>query len=169
MRDGFILGRKLKDAEGSRQESLLQYHRPILEDGEVSYEFEFLPGQAGVHPALGRLAFLVEPDGVKIHRLGDSPDNLPNEPNSRRGPTEIPLKPNAWNRMVLSVAGDTLTLRLNGEVILERPIEPTSSRAFGLFHLIDQGEARVRGVTYRGGWPRVRPNDLGFGGHDQSR
>jgi len=31
-------------------------------------------------------------------------------------------------------------------------------RNFGLFHYADQTEARVRGVTYRGDWPRELPS-----------
>ena len=157
-----IFGRKLKDAAGSKQESLLQYHRPMLEDGEVSYEFFHDPGKAAVHPALDRLAFLIEPGGVKLHRLTDgpadrtglAPDNLADEPRNRRGPADLPIKPGAWNRMALAVLGDKVTLRLNDVLIDERPIEPTNQRTFGLFHYADEAEARVRNVTYRGSWSK---------------
>ena len=93
-RGDVILGRFLKDSAGSKQESLLHYHRPMLEDGEVGYEFFHEPGKAAVHPALGRVAFLLEADGVKLHRLTDgptdrtglAPDNTIDEPECRRGP-----------------------------------------------------------------------------------
>ncbi|TXT22599.1 MAG: hypothetical protein FD138_3391 [Planctomycetota bacterium] len=79
-------------------ENILRYHRPMLEDGEISYEFFYDPntklmvddpnrrefvngvmrnaqrtvkGQTLVHPALDRLVCLIEPDGVKIHWLTD--------------------------------------------------------------------------------------------------
>ena len=79
-------------------EDILRYHRPMLEDGEISYEFFYAPDlttevedrtqrvfvngglrntqrtikyQTHVHPALDRLVCLLEPDGVKIHWLTD--------------------------------------------------------------------------------------------------
>jgi hypothetical protein len=79
-------------------ENIIRYHRPMLEDGEISYEFfydaetkltvddpnrrEFVngvmrnaqrtvKGQSLVHPALDRMVCLIEPDGVKIHWLTD--------------------------------------------------------------------------------------------------
>ncbi len=77
-------------------ENIIRYHRPMIEDGEITYEFFyetdqkiFLPpndqfrslgseapkrtvrGQKLVHPALDRMVCLFEPDGVKIHWLTD--------------------------------------------------------------------------------------------------
>lgn len=79
-------------------ENIIRYHRPLLEDGEISYEFFYDPetevvvddpdrrefvggllrnaqrtvkGQTLVHPALDRMVCLLEPDGVKIHWLTD--------------------------------------------------------------------------------------------------
>jgi hypothetical protein len=57
---------------GSNQESLLQYHRPMLEDGTISYEFYYEPGKAAVHPTLDRLSLLLEEDGVQVHWLTDA-------------------------------------------------------------------------------------------------
>ncbi len=45
-----IFGRHLKDALGSKQESLLQYHRPMVEDGEIAYEFFHEPRQSRRRP-----------------------------------------------------------------------------------------------------------------------
>ena len=165
-----VFGRLVKDAAGSKQESLLRYHRPMLEDGEVAYEFYYEPGKAAVHPTLDRLTFLVEPGGVELHRLTDgpsdrsglAPDNALDEPACRRGPGPLPLEVGAWNRMALAVVGDRLALRLNDELVYERPIEPTNQRTFGLFHYADEAEARARNVTYRGAWPKEKPATLGF-------
>ena len=165
-----ILGRSVPDAAGSHLERVLRYHRPMLEDGEIAYDFFHDPGKAAVHPALDRLAFLIEPDGIKLHRLTDgpsertglAPDNLEDEPQCRRGPAELPLKAGTWNRMVVAIAGDVLTLRLNDVVVYERSIEPTNQRTFGLFHFADRGEARVRDVRYRGNWPKARPTSSNF-------
>jgi hypothetical protein len=161
-----IVGRRNEEIPGARQESVLRYHRPMLEDGRVAYEFYYDPaGQAMVHPALGRLAFLLEPDGVRVHRLTDgayersglAPDNVADEPESRHGPTSIPLEPAAWNRLAVEIKGDKALLELNGQAIYERTLEPTDGRAFGLFHYADATRARVRNVTFQGQWPRSLP------------
>ena len=60
------------DARLGFRESLLQYHRPLLEDGEIEYEFFYEPGKAEVHPALDRLVFLLDPKEAKIHWLTDA-------------------------------------------------------------------------------------------------
>jgi hypothetical protein len=77
-------------------ENIIRYHRPMLEDGEISYEFFYdpeiqielpprgpfaglgvsapkrtAPGKALVHPALDRMVCLIEPDGMKVHWLTD--------------------------------------------------------------------------------------------------
>ena len=146
-------------------ERLLRYHRPMLEDGTISYEFFYVPGQVHVHPALDRLAFLLRPEGVRIHWITDGPherttlaaDNVFDESDHRRGPDSLPLLVNNWNRLQLSLTGDVVELRLNDELIYHRPLEPTNQRTFGLFHYADQGFARVRNIVWRGDWPRTLP------------
>jgi tetratricopeptide (TPR) repeat protein len=150
---------------GSLQESLLTYHRPISEDGEIALEFFYDPGKAMVHPALGRVVFLLEPDGVRIHTLTDGrsdkpgldPGNATTERSNRHGPNHLPLKPHEWNRLVVNLSGDVATVKLNDLVIFERKLESTNSRMFGLFHYADQTEIRVRGMVYRGQWPKIPP------------
>jgi hypothetical protein len=141
------------------------YHRPFLEDGIATYEFYYDPGKAFVHPALDRLVFLLDPEGVKLHRLtsgalergGLAFDNATEEPKNRRGPSKLPLKPKAWNAVRLEVKGDTLLVSLNGELVYERPIEPINQRTFGLFHYTDRTEVRVRRVSLTGDWPKKLP------------
>lgn len=148
-----------------QQESVLQYHRPMLEDGEIEYEFYYEPGKAHTHPALDRLTFLLAPEGVRIHWMTDAkhdrtgllPDNVSSEPSIRRGPDTLPLKPKDWNKLKLALVGDQVTLTLNDVVICERNLEPTNQRSFGLFHFADESEVRVRKVTYRGDWPKTLP------------
>ena len=137
----------------------------MLDDGAVEYEFFYDPDKSLVHPMLGRLTFLLEPEGVKLHWLTDGFnehsekrfDNAVDEPSCRRGPSRWPLKPKAWNRVRLAVAGDVVKLALNGVEIYERPIESTNQRQFGLFHFTDRTEARVRSMTYAGAWPKKLP------------
>jgi hypothetical protein len=148
------------------QERALHYHRPLLEDGELEYDFFYEPGKTHGHPALDRLVFLLDPEGVRIHwltdgihdRTGLSPDNATTETKSRRGPTPLPLKAKAWNHLKLSLSGDTVTLHLNGVAIYERALESTNQRTFGLFHYADETTFRVRNVIYRGQWPRRLPD-----------
>src|SRR5262249_15849527 len=118
------------------------------------------------HPALDRLVFLLEPQGVRIHwltdghwdRTGIPHDNVSGEPAIHRGPKALPLKVGNWNRVILSLRGDVVTLSLNGAEICERPLEPTNQRDFGLFHYSSETGVRVRKVTYRGDWPRTFPS-----------
>lgn len=152
-------------------ESATFYQRPMLEDGAVEYEFFFDPDKALVHPMLDRLTFLLEPDGVRLHWLTDGAadqsgvpfDNAFEEKDCRRGPAKLPLNAKAWNKVRLSIAGDTVKLSLNDAPIYERPIEPTNQRLFGLFHYVDRTEARVRSMTMTGDWPKqVPPNEKLF-------
>jgi hypothetical protein len=114
---------------------------------------------------LDRLVFLLEPDGVKLHWLTDGAsdksgvpvDNATDEPSCRRGPAQLPLKAKAWNKVCLTVAGDTVKVALNGVDVYERPIEPTNQRFFGIFQYTDRAEARVRSMTYTGDWPKQLP------------
>jgi hypothetical protein len=163
-----IVGRRHTDHPGSKQESVLSYHRPMLEDGTISYEFFYEPGRVTTHPALDRLTFLLEADGVKVHwmtdaahdRSGLDPGNAAVEAENRRGPASLPLKEKDWNQVVFEVAGDRATLRLNGTEIYSRAIEPTNQRNFGFFHFADETEVRVRNVVYAGRWPGKLPEAL---------
>ena len=163
-----IVGKRAEVTPGVKQESLLKYHRPMLEDGEIAYEFYYEPGKVMVHPVVDRLAFLLDSDGVRIHRLTDgafertrlAPDNLTEEPENRRGPSSLPLRPNTWNRLVLKLAGDKVALELNEQMIFERILDPTNQRYFGLFHYADETQVRARNVTHQGNWPRSLPISL---------
>lgn len=161
-----IVGARLPNWEGRSRESLLQYHRPMLEDGEIDYDYFYVPKQTDVSPALGRMAMMLTGEGVKVHWLTDAqfergglaPDNLFVEQEYRRGPAALPLKANDWNHVSLSLKGDLLTLSLNGEVVYQRPVDPDNLRTFGLFKFAGESEARVKSVVYRGNWPRSLPS-----------
>ncbi len=99
-RDDTIIGSRLNEKlfAGSQTETVLHYHRPLAEDGEIEYEFFFHQPDTGsrtressvgaaidrslttsatsepaivVHPALDRLTFLLRPDGVAVHWMTD--------------------------------------------------------------------------------------------------
>src|SRR5262249_23915514 len=149
-------------------QSRLYYHRPLGDGDVVTYEFLYEPGQVMVHPALDRVAFLLEPDGVRVHwrttggtdTSGWPADNAIDEPTNRRGPRPLPLKPGQWNAVKLSLSGDRVAIELNGQPVYERPMEPALGRQFGLFHYKDQTSAQVRNIILTGRWPDAVPDRL---------
>lgn len=149
-------------------ESLLRYHRPMLEDGTIEYEFFYrdsVDRSFRVHPALGRLVFMMSPNGVRTHWVTDgrsdttglSPANITDEPEHRRGPETLPLNNDAWNRLRLKLAGNRVDLYLNDQMVCSRMLESTNQRTFGLFHYADQTETQVRNLRWRGSWRRRLP------------
>lgn len=162
---GGIVAPRRTDLAGMNVERLLRYHRPMFEDGSIEFEFFYREGASHVHPALDRLVFLLDPNGVRIHwvtdaeydRTGLFQGNAFDEPAQRRGPEQLPLKENDWNRLRLTVEGDSVSLHLNDQLIYQRELEITNQRTFGLFHFSDRTEARVRNVRWRGSWPRELP------------
>ena len=161
-----IRGRRATVAAGRHQESLLQYRRPLVEDGFIEYEFYHGSGRETVHPALDRLVFILTPDGVRTHWLTDAlhdrteleSDNRADEPACRRGPKRPELRSGAWNRLRVTLQGRRAVLQLNGVDLYERELEPGNSRIFGFFHESDGTEARIRDVRYQGHWPRRLPD-----------
>src|SRR5262249_10167330 len=126
------------------------------------YEFFYEPGQTLVHPSLGRLVFLLEPDGVRLHWMLDVPqsdwtglkaDNAVDEPDCRRGPKQLPLKAGDWNSAGVAVTDNAMTLELNGQVVYERTLGPEAEKLFGFFHYREKTAARVRNVVLTGNWP----------------
>ena len=160
-----IVGTKFDRVRNQKRQSLLRYHRPLAEDAVVSYDFFYEKGTTHVHPALGRTAFLLEPDGVKVHVLTDadsdqaglSPDNqiavsIPPEVSA-----SIPLNDHEWNQLQLLLIGDQVQLKLNGVLIFAAPVASWNQRQFGLFHYANQTDVRVKNVKHRGEWPKVLP------------
>ncbi len=145
---------------GSHQESLLRYQRPMIEDGTISYEFFYEAERFAIHPALDRLAFLVRPEGVSLHTIGDwpydrtglDPANATLVSSMQNVTASLPLKPQAWNRLEFTLTGQVVSIRLNGTPIFKHTLAESNQRRFGLFHYADQTEARVRNIRWRGDW-----------------
>jgi tetratricopeptide (TPR) repeat protein len=145
-----LRGRLLFDSPGIPQNALVRYHRPLLEDCEVEYEFYFDPDRAMTHPVLGDVVYLIDDRGIIVSQL----DRVHDDRYSAT-PTiskSLTLKANAWNQLKLSLRGEIVRLELNGDAILEQPLEPSQVRTFGLFHFANEAEARVRNISYRGDW-----------------
>lgn len=161
-----MFARRVVEQQDEIVEELIRYARPMLEDGTIEYEFFFERGQFSVHPALHRMCFLLQPEGVRLHWLTDGkfdetglePDNMFDEPDCRRGPGMLPLIDENWNKVRLTLTGQILALHLNSVLIYERKIDLTNSLNFGFFHFADQTSAKVRNVTWRGDWPKQLPS-----------
>lgn len=160
-----LISRRRSARDGTFSQSLLRYHRPMIEDGTIEYEFFYQPGQSLVHPCLDRLSLLLNPKSVDVHWITDGrfdptslgPDNLTAKPRHQKHSGTLPFRPNAWNSLALTVRGDTIDVTLNGTLVFSRELEPINLRTFGLFHYADQTEVRVRNLRWRGDWPKVLP------------
>ena len=160
--DGVIHGKAAASAvEDEVAQSHLAYIRPCLDGETVAYEFFHEDGKTTAHPTLGRLAFLMESSGVRLHWLtsnanewtGLEPDNTLVEPLNRRGPRSLPLKSGEWNTVTMKLAKDKVSITLNGEEVYERPLDDFSGRHFGLYHDRNQSAVQVRNVVLSGDWP----------------
>jgi len=148
--------------------SRLTYHRPLAGGETLRYEFLYRPGQVEVSPALGPLAFLLRPDGVQVHWMLTSPyyeipaDNVRTEADCRRGEGPLPLRPDDWNALELSLRGRTVLIQLNGKLVYERPMEPENDLRFSFFRDRMKHTAQIRNVVLSGEWPKeLGPEILG--------
>ncbi|MEM9643633.1 MAG: DUF1583 domain-containing protein, partial [Planctomycetota bacterium] len=161
--DEQLIGQLQNENVPSPVESLLLYQRPMLEDGVIEFESWYEPGKFEVHPAMGRNAYLIRPDGLRRHRLTDtnyeqsslSPGNEEPIPDS---PDEILLHEKAWNQIRLTLRDDLLQLSVNDVDIATVPVkEAASERQFGLFRFSNLSQSKVRNLVYRGEWPKQLP------------
>jgi hypothetical protein len=168
---GEILGRKLDRATERAVPDRLAYFRPLRPGETLKYEFFYEPGKTTVHPSLGKLAFLLEPDGVKLHWLADrvvddwtglAADNAVAAPGGAKGP--LPLKAGDWNTVTVQTTKDALKVDLNGTTVYQAKLSADADRQFGLFHYRDRTSVRVRNVVLTGTWPKTVPaaEDSGF-------
>ena len=157
--NGILKGTAQEQTQTSDQ-SWLFYHRPLLNGESFEYEFLYRPGTMVAHPTIGRVAFLLQADGVQSHWLATSwdetvneltPDNATVEAAIRRGPAQLPLKPNDWNSVSLTLRGNTAVITLNGVEICARPMEPETSSQFGIFRYKHQS-TEIRNAVIRGDW-----------------
>ena len=145
---GWIVGRPNPVLAGTFAESLFRYQRPLVEDGSIEYEFFFDPHKVEAHPAVDRLAFILQPSGVREHWITDGrydrtdlpPDNMTDVPKCRRGPAELPLKSGQWNRLKLILREARVSVELNDTLVYQRELESANQRTFGLFHYADVTE-----------------------------
>jgi hypothetical protein len=163
VKSGVMTGRANSESDADAQ-SFLSFCRPLLDGESLSYEFFREGDQIVAHPVLGRLAFLIEPDGVKSHwgtsgvfdadfcRIAN--DNSVVQAEFQRGPKTLPLKNGDWNLVTMSRRDNTIEITLNGELIFARPMPAMTDVRPGFFRYFSQ-EARIRNVTLSGDWPET--------------
>ncbi len=150
------------------QEQTLFYQRPLLDGESVSYDFFYKPGECDVSPSLGRVAFLLQPQGVRIRWLTVGPwdwtgltdDNTVIEPLNRRGPRPLPLRANEWNRVTMARTKKTVTLSIDDIVVYQRPIDWAGDHRFGLVRNDSTLDVKVRNVVLTGDWPQTLPQEF---------
>ena len=173
IKDGTLLAptRSIIKQLPTRQQSFLRYQRPLLDGDSISYEYFYEPNKQNVFPTLGRIAFLIEPDGVQIRWITDGEfewtglpeNNAISEPLSRRGPRKPPLK-EGWNQLTVTIANEQANLTLNGQLIYQRQMdsndEELGPQTFGLYREPERTAARVRNAKMRGSWSTTLPEDF---------
>lgn len=150
------------------QEQVLFYQRPLLDGETVSYEFFYKPGECEISPTLGRVVFLLQPEGVRLRWLTDgsgdwtglAADNTVTEPLNRRGPRPLPLRANEWNRVTMARTKGTITLSLDDTIVYQRPTDWEGDQCFGLNRHGSTIEVKVRNVVLTGDWPEALPNEF---------
>ena len=168
VKDGVLEAAPSAEAGTLGKQSVIRYHRPLLDGESVTYEFLHRADQTEAHPVLGRMAFLLEPSGVKVHWLTAGPyewtglaeDNSLLEPFNRRGPRPLPLKDEDWNTVRLERKNDRITVSLNDETIYQRSIDFTGDLQFGIYRDRTTSSVRVRNAILQGDWPEEFPQEL---------
>ena len=157
-----------EDPNRQRQPSLLRYQRPLLAEESITYEFKHDDESRIVHPALGRIVFLLDPAGMRVRWIttgeadwtGLAPDNAILEPLYRKGPRTLPLAEGGWNTVTVSRSAETVSIALNGELVYARPIEGDSVEQFGFYRPSREATVRIRNVVMTGDWPEEVPAEF---------
>ncbi len=168
IQSGELIAAKQKETENAAKPGLLRYQRPLMEGEAISYDFLYQGESSIVHPAVGRLAFLLESTGVRVRWItsgasewtGLETDNAALEPLNRRGPRPLPIHDGEWNSVRVELTDAKVQIQLNNELVYERPIDPGSLRQFGLYRANRMAEIRVRNATMTGDWPETIPEDF---------
>lgn len=158
-----------KDESSESRPELLRLDRPLLSGETIGYQFQHRKGEpTPVHPVIGRMAFLLLPDGVRTRWLTDSAvdwtglarDHTVLEPLSRRGPKPLPLESGQWNELQVTRTADSIELTLNGELIYDRELDFGGSRQFGFYREDASQEVRIDQIELSGDWPETLPADF---------
>jgi len=166
-----LTGAEIKKARKYRvpdsKAATLTYHRPLLEDGEFEFESFYRAGETECHLALGSDVLVIRPDGVTVRSLDEHLALVPiEEQDATSLSSEVALKEDDWNRYLLRLKGDQITLIVNGQPVAEHQCsQPTNDRKFR-FCRFHRYACRIRNITYRGDWstqlPTVAEQELAY-------
>jgi hypothetical protein len=166
---GEILGRKLDRQAERPVPSRLAYFRCLRRGETLRYEFFYEPGKTHVYPSLGKVAFLLEPDGVRLHWMTDAVTDdwtglAVDNAGAPAGRGPLPLKNGEWNMLAVRTTVDGVTLELNGTAVYEAKQPAGLERQFGLFHYRDRTAVKVKSVVLSGPWPQAvgSADEVGF-------
>ncbi|MEZ6046860.1 MAG: DUF1583 domain-containing protein [Planctomycetaceae bacterium] len=160
---GVLTGKREKGTMNrSTQQSHLAYHRPLLKDDVITYEFFYEQGKTEAHPAVGNLVFLIQLDEIRLHWIVEESAQhwaglmIDNSVPLDRGEHlvgKLPLNEGAWNKLQLEYHGDMIRLLLNETPVAEVSSLLLTRTHFGLFHYKDKTDLKVRNIVLRGDWP----------------
>ncbi|MFO0975167.1 MAG: DUF1583 domain-containing protein, partial [Planctomycetaceae bacterium] len=145
-------------------ESLITYQRPMLEDGEFSYEVFWESGQLECSPAIGRTAIVLTRNGARRHEItwGDTETRELAADNSESIPDaaeKIPFRERDWNEVRLTLKDSVATVLVNDAAVASFTVlDSPNERFFGFFRYANLTGCRVRNVKYRGNWPKQLPS-----------
>ncbi len=166
-KDGVIVGTQKSD-DASPAPSLLQFARPLGDGESLTYEYFYDPGRFDASPAIGSLAFVFDPKGLKLHWISEldegdwtglSAENIVDDPKGKSGP--LSLKSGEWNKVELSLKNGVVHIGINGKPAGEVSLEGVGiwRSQFGLYHDRTRTSAKVRNVVLSGHWPKELSND----------
>lgn len=165
VRDGELISGEM-EKRGFNGQSCIRYERPLGDGETIQYEFFYEPGETEVHPSIGRVAYMLRPDGCHLHWMnaGSTSWKIPADyevPLPGAEPNPCPLKPGQWNQVQLKRNGTNLQISLNGETVFDQePQSRLGDMIFGLYHNGTKTSARIRNMTLRGDWPESLPEEL---------
>jgi hypothetical protein len=165
LRDGELISGEM-EKRGFNGQSCLRYERPLGDGESIQYEFFYQPEKMEVHPSIGRVAYLLRPDGCHLHWMnaGSTSWKIPPDyevPLAEADPIPCPLKPGRWNQVQLQRNEKNLQISLNGETVFDQePQSRLGDMVFGLYHNGTKTSARIRNMTFQGDWPENLPENL---------
>lgn len=162
---GVLTGETTDKTEYSKY-SWLNYCRPLLDGEKIEYEFFYKKDSDVVHPAIGRSAFLLTDDGIRLHWMNAAnyrgqgaaqsaikDDNEFNVAEYRKGPAKLPLLEDDWNNVVVERTGDQISLKINAMEVYSYPLDSEDLTNFGFFRNRTTDKVQVRNITLSGDWP----------------
>ncbi len=111
---------------------------------------------------------MIEEDQVKLHWLPSESDlficsDLLTSRGQGAGAEQLSTPQvllGSWNKVVLRMDENDLTLSLNGKDVYRRPLGSVASREFGWICNPAVSRVRIRHATLQGKWPATVPADL---------